>query len=392
MASERGRVHALIVGISAYPYLREDAPEDGPTLGLLPLESAALAAYRVHEHIAEMGFAGRATGRLQLLVAPSEAEMREEPALESVAGDCTWGAVARAAKEWRAAASADPDDAALFYFAGHGLQRRSDEHVLLLADFGDGEGGSVLHHALDTDHLIDGMAVGDAQPDIARLQFYVFDACRADPGLKHTHERLDVPRVWDPVVSTNEQAAARRSPAIHTALPGSRSYGIPGHQSVFSAAFVECLRGAGADADQTDGETRWRVTGGSLISGIDRELERLNALYRVPQRCESNRVPSGLVLHELDAPPYAELRVIVRPEEQEAFACAALEVTDAATDTTAFVRPSPFDPHPFTEIVPAGIYRARIEISPPHERFRTRTNGRMVRPPTTDLVVKVVDP
>ncbi|HEX8122362.1 MAG TPA: caspase family protein [Solirubrobacteraceae bacterium] len=391
MAPDHGRVHALIVGISAYPHLTEGAPTDGPTLGLRSLQSAARAAFCVHEWIAGHGFAGRAPGDLQLLVAPSELEAAEEPAVATATSPCTWKAVAHAANHWREVASEDSDDVALFYFAGHGLQRGRGDHVLLLEDFGDGEGAH-LHRAVDSDTLIGGMTVAEERPNMARLQFYVFDACRdTHKTLTDRYEKTDVTPLWDVPKVENVDRAARRTSVLYTAGDGMLAYGIAGHQSIFSEALLACLGGSAACAyDDEYGERRWHVTGTSLQRGLNSVVDRLNADYGTQQRFEIRDGSGELVLNELSAPPPAQLRVSVTPEE--AVDWAAVDIVESDTATTIFSTASPFHPHPFSKEVPAGYYDAHIAVSPPDDRPHTRRRAKLVEPPATDFVIQAATP
>ena len=85
-----------------------------------------------------------------------------------------------AAAEWQSDAAADTRNICLFYFSGHGVQRKSSDSVLLLEDFGDHRGG-MLRNAVDLDTIFHGMAHSSEQPKIAKTQLYFVDACRVEP-------------------------------------------------------------------------------------------------------------------------------------------------------------------------------------------------------------------
>src|SRR5262245_11600356 len=215
-----GVVHALVIGISAYPNL-ERGQADDRTFGLASLASAALAAYRVGKWL-EMsgGFAQRPLGSLELMLVPSADELAVEPELSAYKASCDTLAFTKAIARWRDLAGENPENVSFFYFAGHGVQRpKRGDHVLLLEDFADGEGAR-LSKAIDSTKLIDGMAVADEQPDMARLQFYILDACRMTPEefSRYTHPDSQAAAFWDvPPDTTNEQRAARNANVIHTA-------------------------------------------------------------------------------------------------------------------------------------------------------------------------------
>jgi hypothetical protein len=76
---------------------------------------------------------------VELLLSPSPGERRDVPGAAE-AEPATRENLRRAALEWRAKCAEDPENVALFYFAGHGVERTPRDAVLLTTDFGDADG------------------------------------------------------------------------------------------------------------------------------------------------------------------------------------------------------------------------------------------------------------
>jgi hypothetical protein len=368
-----GKVHALLIGVSNYWYLRDDVPLPR-TFGLRPLESASLTVVRVAEWLEKYGLAGRSLGSCTVLTAPSAIELLD-PGVTAQDSTCTHADFIREVAAWRLRASQDPSDLAFFYFAGHGVQRQQRDHVLLLQDFGDGVGG-VLSKAFDSTSLIDGMAITADYPNMAQSQIYFFDACRMSLEEFTRFAKGEPWNFWDWINSTNEQRSARTAPVLHTATDGSSSFGMSGEQSVFSDALLRCLNGSAAreNGEHEDGRLRWTVSLTSLLQGLAIEIADSNDAWNTAQTFESSGIRDDLVLREVDPPPAAEISVSILPEK--ACALAALEVLDELEEPRQNV--APVEPNPFVATLPAGYYTVRAHYVPdgPYRAIR-----RLVTPP-----------
>src|SRR6266849_9591483 len=82
--------HALIVGISSYPYLRGGtdprAPDD---FGFGQLTSPAISAFRFGQWLSERAEPPVPLATCRMMLAPSEAELSAEPDLEHAVSPCT---------------------------------------------------------------------------------------------------------------------------------------------------------------------------------------------------------------------------------------------------------------------------------------------------------------
>ena len=123
-------MHALVVGVSAYPHLAGGADPVADPWGMGQLTSTASSAHMIFEWLkAAQLSVPLATCRLLLSPSPGEA------ALSGVAEPATVDNLLREADAWRRDASTNRDNATLFYFAGHGIQRTKEDAVLCLQDF-----------------------------------------------------------------------------------------------------------------------------------------------------------------------------------------------------------------------------------------------------------------
>ena len=189
-------LHALVIGVGAYPYLPENA---GPrlhggrdTFGLGQLSSAATAAccFVNSLYSPPLGAVlGRPLKTCRLLLLPHADELPLVNTVLKSFGKNTVPAgtiddVIAACSDWRKDAEADgPDAMTVFYFSGHGVQvERGRNASMLLADFPPYEGGAAMSKALHLSNL-EGFMHGSAshQGATPRNQYYFIDACRTEP-------------------------------------------------------------------------------------------------------------------------------------------------------------------------------------------------------------------
>ena len=125
-------VHALVIGVSSYPFLTDGAHAVADPWGMGQLTSTAASAFKMFEWLE------RTRAKLpvplatcRVLLSPSP----QEPHLNGVADAATTMNVLAAANEWRNDASSNRDNVTFFYFAGHGVQRTKEDAVMCLEDF-----------------------------------------------------------------------------------------------------------------------------------------------------------------------------------------------------------------------------------------------------------------
>jgi hypothetical protein len=364
---KRPGLHAFIVGISNYRFLpaeTEPLQVGDSTLGLQKLSTAASSAYAFYHWLNDY----RDNLSLPLhscrtLLVPSPSEAGLKPEIAELAKEADVEDFKKVAWEWRTDANSHPQNVALFYFAGHGVQRKRGDHVLLLGDFGKPR-DIVLYGAIAIGTLMNGMAPAPKLASIARTQIYFFDACRTKLAELEGYEDPDVTPMWD--VSRDNANDNRTVAVFETTEPGRAAYATKGGQSVFSEALIECLTGAAAVPPlglQFDEAPRWDVTLNSLAGQIDNYVKKVCTREGISQRC----IPSGtdsFVLLSLQKPPLVDITLRVYPSD--ARDCTKLKLFDAL-DTPVWESPLPIAPHPYRERVSAGNYNLRLSTD--NQRF-----------------------
>ncbi len=179
---------AVVIGASRYPHLDggdEPALDQGQewiaeirTLGQLYV--SALTARRFFDWLAtDYSYGSAPIARCWLLLSPTEAELRFEPALGDHLAPPTLENCAMALKAWRKAiralpAAAQHESRAFFFFSGHGLQVHHGRHLLLPSSYLGGDEPS-WDEAIGTSNLLYGLESLEI-PD----RYYFLDACRND--------------------------------------------------------------------------------------------------------------------------------------------------------------------------------------------------------------------
>ena len=193
-------LHALVVGVSSYPFLPGGSAR-GPRHNAFPelkqLSSAANSAYRLFEWLKqhEDDLAAPIVS-IRLLISPSVRELEANPVLREVGDRATLAKFLLAAAEWRQDLAFCRNGIGLFYFAGHGAQRKSRDSILMLEDVGDGVGG-LLRNAVEVNNIFDGLAPSGSQRNIARKQLFLIDACRMMPAQFRRYEWMNTSQVFN---------------------------------------------------------------------------------------------------------------------------------------------------------------------------------------------------
>lgn len=258
-------LHVLLVGVSAYRYLMDGDAQCADPRGLRQLDSAARTVLEIFNWLsAKETRLGHPLRSVRLLASPSEAELLAAPALAN-ATPATIANLGLAAPAWREDAATHRDGAALFYFAGHGIQRTRGDSLLLLADFLGP--GAALTRSVDLSCIYDGMGE-PGFPGMAQTQYYFVDACRSDLPDIQKLANASAPPIWDVTLGGVDD---RIAPIFHAATAGRLTFGsiVPGEVSAFGKDLLACLGGAGAENIRgADGRGRWEVTIGTLAKAL----------------------------------------------------------------------------------------------------------------------------
>jgi hypothetical protein len=330
-------VHALVIGISAYPHLPGGAaapPAGSPLeeLGLAQLRAPALTAVAIHRWLLD----NRADlpvplHTARLLLAPSAQELAADPAMAQ-AGGAGHAEIRSALHDWRADMRTFARSRSLLFFSGHGLGGVGNDALMLPADLGDpadvrdGEdlGTRLLRRAISLDDVVAGMAPPPAATlgTIGREQVYLVDACRNRTRVV-TPDATSVPIVWDEPFEPDRDGRALT--VVLATMNDQLAYvGRDGEATVFGQAVRECLDGAAAVPLDEGGATRWPVDTpflGAFLPGLMNERATALRVTQTSQtvRADPVRMVSYAAPPELDvtfavagATPAANLQVALR--------------------------------------------------------------------------------
>jgi len=369
-------LHALIVGVSAYPHLPGGTGTPAPdSFGMQQLSSSALTAYKMYRWLLERQrnlSVPFATCRLLLSPSPEEAPIK--PELNSLADSCTLDKFLTAVMDWRSDASSHKDNVTFFYFAGHGVQRSKGDQVLLLEDFGDGIGGTFTK-AVNTKNIYNGMVKSITRPNMAQTQLYFVDACTITPSRFKLYEQMETSSVWNIELSGRDD---RRASIFYAAVPGSKAYALKGDQTTFSKALLACLNGAAGESEEMDGQQRWYVSIHSLARTLGDYIQESNQTTGAEQEFTLDGMGGDTIILSLDSPPLVDF--ILELDPPEALPFTKIEVWNDKNELIGRL-PAPLNPYPYPGKFPAGIYQIRAIIDPPNPSFVGTSTLRLLTPP-----------
>jgi hypothetical protein len=374
-APEKGPgTHALLIGVSSYPYLRGGDKEKPETYGLGQIDSAARTVHDLAAWLVDHKDQLRAPLQsCRVLASPSPAEVSCAPAVAGLL-PAKLDNVMRAIHAWRDDATDEPASGVWLYFAGHGFQRSRGDQVLLLEDFLGGY--TLLDRAINTRNLYNGMW-GPSLTNVARNQLYVIDACRANVSQLKNFVELEPVPVFD--FEWGGEEWERNAPIIYASAPGGKTFGsmVAGGRSAFGDDFIRCLENDAGNKIIVDGESRWAVT-------IGRLSEILDKLARMADTTRSVIVDSFRGVDEpllyLDGPPTTTCSFFVQPDE--ACSVALLNFVEGNL-SPPYTFPTPIAPNPHIFQAPAGNYSIGATVPDPHKpKFRdVKTEVLTVLPP-----------
>lgn len=364
-------VHALIIGVSDYEFL--PAPNQFPqagrvTFGLTKVNIPATGAFRVARWLRDKYWHPNAKVKtIRLLLSPSEEELAQKdlPELKAEARQqprAKRAEVWQAVQDWKQDCAGHPEDIAVLYVAGHGIQWGSkDDAIVLLEDFPKDE--RFLDWAIDIGKTLKGMS-GDTMPQI---QFYFVDACRIQPD-----EYSKFESAGDPVYPISKRGGddLRAAPIYFAACPQTAAKGHRGRGTYFSEALVDCLdlyarQGPIKNSSLLAAQTHWHVSVSSLSDTLQ---DRIKEVAR-PDREKQDVVMGGLVRPAVfcasPAPPNVTVVVSVDPEDAAKLAFAELRDW---SQSTVIKQSAPCVPRPLVLAeVPVGIYVLKVSVSGPNK-------------------------
>lgn len=378
-------LHAFIVGVSSYPYLRNGANAIADDWQMEQLTASVRSAVSVYDFLRDADDKGLLLVPLttcQLLLSPSAAEI---PAVPAGANPASVARFIVAANEWREACKTHRDNVALFYFAGHGVQRTTEDAVLCLEDFREPP-FPPLTRSVALANLRGGMSPAPQFPEIARTQLYFVDACRDRPTPLSEFEAMGTADVFPVSLAGQDD---RCSPIYYASISNRTANAVPHQGSLFSRALLDSLKGeAGQALEETDhGTVPWGVTVNSLSEYLDsRKIDALNREFQADQTYASGGQFRERVICLLSEPPPVDFSIEILPPEASQDARIRLWRAGASPAIDA----RPIAPNPLhCPGLPGGIYRLEISFDPGHPVYRGLERDYDLRPVRVTKRVRV---
>lgn len=362
---EGPRVHALVIGVGAYRHLRGGTdPVRYDTMVTRQLTSPPLSALAFADWVVDgLRHPVAEPGSVDVLLSPGEAQGPDGRVREVEVPSAD--AVQRAVDRWWSRCDSHPDNVALFYFSGHGLDNGSP--LLLLEDFARSR-NRILDAAVDLHGLVQGM-----RSCRAGHQYFFLDACRERTArldrLRDTHTLplLDI-----------QDGPERRSDltVVPAALSGGSAYADRHQVSDYTRALLDALTGRAASLLAG----RWRVTSLALY-------EAVYALTRTapPTQVPGMNVHGDSVLHVLQGPPQVPLGVRCDPD-------AAAPLADVSLSALAAAGGKPvLELHDtvWRTVAPAGVYTVGVEFPSGHYAAPFPAGVHAFHPPDLEYTVAV---
>ena len=366
--------HALVIGVGNYPQLLATAqPKDVPRWGAPQIQSAADSAREFAMWLRdEYASTSQPLASLELLLSEPGGPSTFTAAGQPVAVDpAVMKNVKDAFKVWKARCHSHEDNLAIFYFAGHGVQRGVDM-ALLTELFGD-DVNDIMADAIDLSRFIGGM-----ERCMARSQLMVIDACRNTPDellalTAGMGEALIAPNAKD-----FPSTLPRDNPVLLATGNGQTAGAPKAGLSRFTTALLAALRGLAGQETPAGG---WEIRTDSLASAVTALLDletRQTGLS--PQKAFVGGNSSGFLIQPLAQPPVVPVLIGCNPasDNQEAALTIALGATKVAArnpDPSAadWLRPLPvetYDVHADFAKPPFLRRSTRVTVRPPWREAR----------------------
>ena len=362
--------HVFLIGVGEYPFLQGGSAYPGPSAGVPALgqltspQASVTALYTAIKHLHNTTAWLTPLGSIEVVVSPypdASSVMTEAAPMPA-----TLQNIKIAYAEWKDRCNDHPDNVALFYFCGHGLEK--GDQYLLTQDFGK-----------DTnDPWSDAIAFNATRRAFhrckAKTQLFFIDACRQVTATMLTQDLTSVPPIDRPDQITPDCAHFL---TVKAAAFNENAFGRVNEPSFFVRALIAGLKGGASE--KLNGE--WKVSTSSLANKIPEILGKIEASQNYPQRSESQMGGKQHII-KLAGPPKVSCTVDCEPGAALALADLSYRNVDTGGNET---RPAPA-PDPWQIDLEAGYYEleARFQAN----QFKGAKNREFAAPPfvTTKLV------
>lgn len=300
--------HVFVVGVGGYDYLldgSEDPIEDNGGMGQLtscPISAMAMLKW----FDTEMSNLRVPLKSIEVLVSSSagDLEYKDSTGNQSAIKRATYDNFEDSAQLWFDRANSNPDNNAVFYFCGHGLDDGVNSQ-LLLSDYG--KSSNPLRHAVSFNAFR--MAMNGCA---AMNQIFFVDACRVRNSklLIEPNKNINCG-----IRKANVTKMFRGSnPAFFSARIGDQAFGDPNKVSDFTAALLASLTKYGARRNKW---SEWAISPSQLQIAIAALMDDFSGA----KQCETDGLSgAGFDLHVLSQLPETLLHISVAPSHHHELA------------------------------------------------------------------------
>jgi hypothetical protein len=298
------QIHALVIGVNEYPHLLNGTLlPAAATMGLGQLTSPVVSAQAFADWLRDSytNAAGPANatptvplGSIDLLLSPAGSQY-----------PVTMAVIENAFDDWEARCNRSPDNIAIFYFCGHGIE--AEVLVLLAQNFGENP-NRLWENGIDFDGTLFGM--GEC---VAKTQCYFIDACRETP-IEALKQRGRV--AAKPLKTSKTLKQGNRDACVILATPLAQKAHAPpaaGSVSYYTTALIDCLTNHAARGRSG---AQWAVNTDSLKTAMKVRMLRTKLADGTRLACDISKGTSNLPpadLHEWPGPPMALTDVTCSP-------------------------------------------------------------------------------
>lgn len=357
--------HALIIGVSAYDHLMGSneggCSEQGLDSGLGQLSAAARSASQfatwLMNNYRRRGFPLRS---LRVLLSPATEDEVSDNLKGKLKEDSipTRDNVATAFREFKKAAARNPNNIAVVYVAGHGVQFTNTGAVLLLKDFAHPNHEEERYRgAVDIRAMHESMTYTNG----ARSQFWFVDICRQRAPDAGEFEELVGVLKFDRAINRGGSEAATCSPLFLSASSGEQAFARPGKLTLFCEALMLALIEGHAATSDGERSSPWLVSTSGLQIYLRKTVELLATSHDEKQLIECTGIFNDEVFHECEKAPDVDLTIQIKDGLNGDNYSAKLSLLDKVL----------YDNHtswPLHDKIPAGIYKIEVITLTTHAR------------------------
>lgn len=379
VASDGPGTHALVIGVSHYPFL--SGPKTSPfgeQFGLEDLTSAARSASEVVAWLLnEYRNPAAPLASLRVALSPTEGETYANGVTDRLPQShaATRDAVERDVIAFRRDCER-PNNVAFVYVAGHGIQLTNRGAIVLLEDFADPDRAD-LYGAID----MVGCHAGLYGTGFANSQFWFVDACRQRPRVASKFENLQG-GVLDLKAPPGEVEWA---PMYLAAASRDLAFAEVGGLTLFSQVLLSALRGDAAVGPEHARNIGWHVSANKLGEFLKKGVAELAKAKSEDQSVQPVGYAGDAVIQHFEEPP--SVRVVLTLEPSRAAKRTSVSMLFNADEAQKVI--DGVTEWPLERTLPAGLYQIRVKTEQPVTEVRLPPVN--VNPPKYEDIIEVAE-